>query len=164
MRALSLAVEALRQADLIVVGPGSLFTSLIPNLLVPDIRRAFLESRATKVFVMNLMTQPAETLGLSAGEHFQAVLRHLNLRGRRSKKTGKPSIPFDAVVLNRQPMPGRLLRKYARQAARPVVAEASWFQALGVKVLEGGLLAGGPVARHDPMRLAGLLCRLLPRG
>ncbi len=147
-RALPEALAALRQADLITLGPGSLYTSLIPNLLVHGIADAIARSRALKVFVCNLMTQPGESRGYSAGDHLRAIHTHA---GRQL---------FDQVVLNSRPLSPRLLRRYAADRAEPVVMDFDALRALGVKPVCAYLLLEDHVVRHDPRRLARLLLSL----
>jgi len=138
-------LEAIRSADLITVGPGSLYTSLIPNLLVHGIVHAMRRSPAVKVYVGNLMTQPGETDGLSLAEHIEAINRHA--RGR----------VFDMTVLNSTPISPSALRRYRAQGAEPVLSDVDRVRAMGMRVFEADLLARGSTVRHDPLQLAGAL-------
>ncbi len=147
-RALPEALAALRQADLITLGPGSLYTSLVPNLLVHGIADAIAGSPALKVFVCNLMTQPGESRGYSAADHLRAVHEHA---GRRL---------FDHVVLNTRPLSPRLVRRYLAEHAEPVVMDFDAIRALGVKPVCADLLLEDRVVRHDPRWLAQLLVSL----
>ena len=134
--ALPETLEAIAQADLITIGPGSLFTSLIPNLLVKGIPEAIAASNALKVYVCNLMTQPNESLGMSAADHIRAIYEY----------AGTPF--FDCALVNRAPFPRALLQKYANSAAKPVECDPVALKSLGVQVIEGNYVAPGEVARH----------------
>ncbi len=141
-------VEAIAQADVISLGPGSLFTSLIPNLLVKGIPRAIAASPAVKVFVCNLMTQANESLGRTAADHIRALNAHAGGR------------IFDYALLNDQPVSEELKAKYAFEGATPVVADCEAIQALGVVPVLGNYLEEGEVARHATDRIAGDLLKL----
>lgn len=141
-------IEAIRSADLITLGPGSLYTSLIPNLLVRGIPQAIRDSRAVKVFVCNLMTQPGETRGFSASAHLRAVAEHVG------------DGLFDYVILNTREMSRRLRRRYLAGRAEPVANDLLDVRALGVKPLLASLLVEDGVARHDSGKLAQLLLDL----
>jgi len=130
-------LEALAQADLITVGPGSLFTSLIPNVLVHGIADAMAASPAVKVFVCNLMTQANESLGLSAADHIRAIYAHA---GREI---------FDYALVNRTPASPELKAKYALEAATQIVAQPGNLEKLGVQPIFGDyLVEDNGVARH----------------
>ena len=148
-RALPEALAAIDAADLITLGPGSLYTSLIPNLLVRGIVPHIAQSRALKVFVANLMTQPGETRDFTAGDHLGAIWEH----------SGRQRL-FDYVVLSSGTLPAGLLRRYALEGAAPVVADRDRIRELGVQPVMAPLLGESHVARHDPLRLARLLLRL----
>src|SRR5205807_1201917 len=117
---LSQTLEAIASAHLITIGPGSLFTSLIPNLLVRGIPQAIIESPATKVFVCNLMTQANESLGLTAADHIHALNRHAGGR------------IFDYALINRTPVSPALKAKYALEGASQIIADLDRIEALGV--------------------------------
>jgi uncharacterized cofD-like protein len=150
-RPLPETLEAIAAADLITLGPGSLYTSLIPNLLVRGIPQAIRESRAVKVFVCNLMSQPGETRGYTASAHLGAIADHVG-EGL-----------FDYVVLNTRKMSRRLERRYAAQRAEPVENDLEPVRALGVEPVLASLLVEDRVARHDSGRLAKLLLKLAAR-
>lgn len=136
-RPLPQALEAIRRADLITIGPGSLFTSLIPNLLVRPLARAVTASPALKVFVCNLMTQANESLKMTATDHVRAIYRH----------AGAPV--FDVALVNRSPVSPRLRAKYAKQGAEPIVCEEREMEELGVRVVSGDFLQEeSGVVRH----------------
>ena len=130
-------IEAIRSADLITVGPGSLFTSLLPNLLVPGIADALRESPAIKIYISNLMSQPGETTGFSAADHVTAIYDHTGDR------------LFHWIILNNQPIPPTVLARYRRQAAWPVVNDYQRIADLGLAIYEDALLARGRSVRHD---------------
>jgi uncharacterized cofD-like protein len=141
-------LAAIAEADLITVGPGSLYTSLIPNLLVKGIPQAIRASRALKAYICNLMTQPNETLGMSAADHVRSIYRH----------AGEGL--FECVLVNQAPLPPELLAKYAESGAEPVRMDRDKLAALGVDVIEGAYVSAGDVARHSGEALAR---QLLPR-
>jgi uncharacterized cofD-like protein len=130
-------LEAIAQADLITLGPGSLFTSVIPNLLVRDIPRAIRRSRALKAYFVNLMWQPGETIGFRASDHVDAIHRH----------AGGPFL--NAVVLNNRPVTPKLRRKYAADRALPVDNDVERLRAMGLDIVAADLLAEGDTVKHD---------------
>ncbi len=135
-------VQEIRRADIITVGPGSLFTSLLPNLLVPDIVREVRKSHAMKIFISNLMTQPGETPGFTASDHITAIYDHVG------------GDLFDAIILSSTSIPQPILARYRRQNSTPVANDCRKLRRLGLRVFEGKLIAGTAVVRHDPIRLA----------
>lgn len=142
-------LEAIANADLITIGPGSLFTSLIPNVLVHGIPEAIEGSSALKVFVCNLMTQANESLGLTASEHILAVQKH----------AGKKL--FDAALINIAKISDDLRAKYALEGASQIVVDEESVRKLGVSpVLGNFLLEDRGVARHAYTRVAEELMRL----
>lgn len=136
------AVEALANADLVVLGPGSLYTSILPNLLIPGIREALAASRAPVVLVLNLMTQPGETDGMSGLDHLAAIEEH----------AGAGLV--DLVLASSASLPEDRLELYAASGARPVTVDAQAIEARGMKVVAADLLAAGDLIRHDPAKLA----------
>ena len=148
-RPLPQALEAIRRADLITIGPGSLFTSLIPNLLVRPLARALAASPALKVFVCNLMTQTNESLGMTAADHVRAIYRH----------AGAPI--FDVALVNRMPVTARLKAKYAKQGTEPILPDAKELEKLGVRVVAGDFLQEeNGAARHASDAVARALMEL----
>jgi uncharacterized cofD-like protein len=147
-RPLPETLTALEQADLITIGPGSLYTSLIPNLLVHGIPEQIARSRALKVYVCNLMTQPGESRSYSAADHVRALHDHA---GRKL---------FDVVILNTRPVSSSLRRRYAADRSEPVVHDLAEVCALGVAPVLADLLVEDRVVRHDSHRLAKLLLNL----
>jgi uncharacterized cofD-like protein len=138
-------LDAIRQADLILVGPGSLYTSLIPNLLVDGVTRAVERSRAKRIYIANLMTQPGETQGYSVAAHVRAIYEHTR-KGL-----------FDWVVLNRTPISPRVLRRYRAEGAEPVESSLEELRRMGLRCISGDLLQESGVVRHDQGRLTRLL-------
>src|SRR5579871_2510641 len=152
---LAAAIEAIARADLITIGPGSLFTSLVPNLLVRDVSRAIAQSRAIKVFVCNLMTQANESLGLSASDHIRALYKHARHQF------------FDYALVNSTPASVELASKYAEKNQSQIEADIDQIEALGVRALRGDYLieelhpTEGLIARHDTHRVARDLLQLM---
>jgi uncharacterized cofD-like protein len=137
-------LEAISNADLITMGPGSLFTSLIPNLLVGGIADAIIDSGAVKVYICNLMTQANESLGLTAADHIRALNKH----------AGGAHI-FDYALINRTPATSDLKAKYALEGASQIVADLDAIESLGVCPVHGDyLLEDCGVARHNYERVA----------
>jgi len=147
-RPLPETLSAIEAADLITLGPGSLYTSLIPNLLVHGIPEAIARSRAVKVYIGNLMTQPGETRGYKASDHLRALHNHVG--GRL----------FDYVIVNTRELSPALRQQYAAERAEPVYNDLGEIRALGVEAVTAPLLIEDHVARHDARRLAGLLLDL----
>ena len=136
-RPLAEVLQALRQADLILVGPGSLYTSLIPNLLIDEVVDVITHSRARCVYIANLMTQPGETQHYSVADHVQAIYQHTRRR------------IFDSVVLNRTAVPPGLLRRYRAQGSEPVRASLQELHQMGLNVITGCLLYTSPSPRDS---------------
>ncbi|MBI2093177.1 MAG: YvcK family protein [Candidatus Omnitrophica bacterium] len=142
------ALSAIEEADVIVIGPGSLFTSVIPNLLVPGLMEAIVHSLALKVYVCNIMTQFRETHGLSASGHVEALIAHTH-----------PQI-FQACVVNTALVPEPLLSMYEAEQAFQVVPDIDRIQALGYPVVTEDLINANDYVRHDPEKLARLISQL----
>ncbi|MGC1371706.1 MAG: 2-phospho-L-lactate transferase CofD family protein, partial [Candidatus Sulfotelmatobacter sp.] len=139
---------AIAHADIITVGPGSLFTSLVPNLLLRGISDAIVQSAAIKVYICNLMTQANESLGLTAADHIRALNRHAGQK------------LFDYALINRAPVSDQLKAKYALEGASQIVADLDAIEALGVIPVLGDYLEEAGVARHNTTRLAQDLMQL----
>jgi uncharacterized cofD-like protein len=135
-------LDAIARADVITIGPGSLFTSLIPNLLVRGIPEAIRESPAIKVYVCNLMTQANESLELTASDHLRALNNHAGGQ------------IFDYALINRSPISDDLNAKYALEGASQIIADLEAIEALGVCPVLGDYLFEDAVARHNTDRLA----------
>lgn len=136
------ALDALLESELIIFGPGSLYTSIIPNLLVPDIVSAIKQSKAHKIYVCNIMTQPGETTGYSVSDHIIALLQH----------TDEPHL-IDGVIVNDR-HPERLLEKYREKEQEPVLIDADVVQKLGIRLVARNLIKEENLVRHDPKLLA----------
>lgn len=141
-------LDAIAGADIISIGPGSLFTSLIPNLLVHGIAEAIVTSPATKVYICNLMTQANESLGLTAADHIRALNRHAGQQ------------IFDYALINRTPVSDELKAKYALEGACQIVADLDAIESLGVIPVLGDYLEEAGVARHNTARVASDLVQL----
>ena len=135
-------LDAIAHADIITIGPGSLFTSLVPNLLVHGISHAIVSSPAIKVYICNLMTQANESLGLTAADHIRALNRHAGQQ------------LFDYALINRTPVSEELKAKYALEGASQIVADLDAIEALGVVPVVGDYLEEAGVARHNTSRAA----------
>jgi uncharacterized cofD-like protein len=141
-------LEAIARADLITVGPGSLYTSLITNLLVEGIPAALAAARGLRVYVCNLMTQANESLGLTASEHIERIYDH----------TRAPI--FDCALINTAPFSAETLARYAAEDAEPIVADIERVQALGVQVIAGDFASEENVVRHAADRVTETLLAL----
>ena len=142
------ALTAIRKADVITVGPGSLYTSILPNLLVARVAHAIGASHATKIFICNLMTQPGETDGYTARQHLETV------------KTYAPEIHFDFVVVNDQPASEEQRARYAVEGAHQIGIEGEGVESAldgEAEVVRAALLDEGEKARHDSERLANVV-------
>ncbi len=141
--ALPQAIQALDEAELILLGPGSLYTSVIPNLLVDGIVEAICRSNALKIYVCNIMTQDGETEGMTASDHVKALLTH-----------GAPGL-IDLCLTNSAPVNPDLLERYKEEDAAPLVVDRAAIEAMGIEVAERPLVADTTdYARHSPDRLA----------
>jgi uncharacterized cofD-like protein len=145
-------LEAIANADLITLGPGSLFTSVIPNLLVGGIPAAIERSPAVKAYFVNLMWQPGETSEFRASDHLRSILRHA------------PKLKIDYAVLNSRPIRSALRARYARQAAKPVENDADAIRKLGIEIVMSDLLEESEKVRHNPAIIAGVALGLANEG
>lgn len=146
-------LEAIAKADVITIGPGSLFTSLTPNLLVRGIPEAIQSSNAIKIYVCNLMQQANESLGLTASQHVLALRQH-----------AKRKI-FDYALVNTTPVSADVAAKYLEQGCKQVQCDAPELERLGVKCVAGDFLEEADVARHNTKAIARTILELahLPR-
>jgi len=138
-------LKAIRSADVITVGPGSLYTSILPNLLVAQVARVMGESPATKIFVSNLMTQPGETDGYTAREHIETVKRYA------------PEIHFDFVIVNDKRISPEQTERYAAEDAHQIgIDDNAIDRALdgNTEIVKADLLDSGEKVRHNSIRLA----------
>ncbi|MDR0268888.1 YvcK family protein [Paenibacillus sp.] len=136
------AVAAIEEADAILIGPGSLYTSILPNLLVPKLAEAVMASEAIKIFVCNVMTQPGETDGYTVSDHLQAIYDHI----------GKHL--FDYVIVNSGDIPPQVQDKYAEKGAKPVELDYDEVTNLGYKVIADTLVLFRTYLRHDAEKLS----------
>ena len=142
VRPLRETLEAIERADLITFGPGSLFTSIIPNLLVSGVPKAIRHSRARKAYFVNLMTQPGETTNFSASDHVLAVHGHAG---------GKL---FDSVVVSVSKISPALRRRYAEQNSAPIENDIGVLQEMGLEIIGADLVQKGRKVRHNPAAIA----------
>jgi uncharacterized cofD-like protein len=151
-RALPEVFEAIAHAHVIVLAPGSLYTSLIPNLLVGGVADALRAAPALKICVANLMTEPGETDGMSLADHVAALHAH-EARG-----------VIDGIVAHGRPFPADVLARYAQAGASPVVIDRERVRELGVWLTETDLASPTELARHHPEKLGRVLARLIRHG
>lgn len=141
-KALPESLRAIREADLLLLGPGSLYTSIIPNLLVSGIVEEIMASDALKLYICNVMTQEGETEGYSAADHIQAIFRHADDQ------------IFDYCLINSKQIPKKICERYAAEGAAPIVCDRGACEKLGVQMVERpiSVISEGKV-KHDPMAL-----------
>ena len=144
------ALEALAAADLILIGPGSLYTSVLPNLAIKPIADALRVAKALRVYICNVMTQPGETEGYSAEEHLSAIIEHAGLVA-------------DVMILNGRRPSESILRSYEQQGQFPVPFEINAIRELGVTPFFGDIISEGNYVRHDSAALAETIFRLYDR-
>ncbi|WP_099352511.1 gluconeogenesis factor YvcK family protein [Fredinandcohnia onubensis] len=144
------SIEKIQQADMIIIGPGSLYTSILPNLLVPKIGEEVLKSDAKKVYICNVMTQAGETLNFTASDHVQALYDHMGIKF------------IDTVLVNNGEIPENIKEKYAKELAKPVVYDTERLSALGLAIIHDKIISyDNGVIRHDTKKVASLLYDLL---
>jgi uncharacterized cofD-like protein len=144
------ALEALAAADLIIVGPGSLYTSVLPNLLIKPIADALRKAKALRVYICNVMTQPNETDDYSAEEHLSAIVEQAGL-------------VIDVMVMNGRRPSESILQTYAAMNQHPVQFDLNAIRELGVTPFFGDIIAEGNYVRHEPAALAQTIFRLYDR-
>ncbi|MCF3581797.1 YvcK family protein [Planktothrix agardhii 1811] len=148
--ALPKAVQAILEADLIIIGPGSLYTSVIPNLLVPEIAAAIASRNVPRIYICNIMTQPGETNGYTVSDHIKAI----------DKACGYQL--FDAVLTQGTVPPANALIRYAQEDSHPVILDRDMVKQLGRRIVMSNIMDVDPdtgYLRHDPYRLAQVLLR-----
>ncbi|MFD1778631.1 uridine diphosphate-N-acetylglucosamine-binding protein YvcK [Fredinandcohnia salidurans] len=144
------SIEKIQQADMIIIGPGSLYTSILPNLLVPKIGEEILKSDAKKVYICNVMTQAGETLNFTASDHVQALYDHMGIKF------------IDTVLVNNGEIPENIKEKYAKELAKPVVYDTERLSALGLAIIHDKIISyDNGVIRHDTKKVASLIYDLL---
>ena len=142
------AIKAIKEADIVVIGPGSLYTSVIPNLLIEEITKAILGSQALKVYVCNIMTQSGETDNYKASMHVEALVAHA-----KSKL-------IDYCILNLAQIPDEFVKKYEQENAYPVSADVEKLEEMGFSVLKEDLVSTKDYVRHDPQKLGKIIVDL----
>jgi uncharacterized cofD-like protein len=145
-------LEAIERADLITFGPGSLFTSVIPNVLVQGIPQAIRRSKALKAYFVNLMWQPGETIAFRASDHVEAIHRHAGLE------------LLNVAVVNTRSISAKQRRKYAAEQVQSVVNDVDRLTRMGLQVVAEDLLGEGDIVRHDPRATAEIAMALVRRG
>lgn len=144
-RATKEALDAIENADLIIYGPGSLYTSILPNLLIGDILKKILESDARKFYIANVMTQAGETNNLSVSDHLRVLIEHTDPR------------LVDTVFINTAEVPPDLIEKYRVEESEPVALDIDRIRERGYEVVEGDMASFGEQVRHDPKKLCNLI-------
>ncbi|MGM9926264.1 MAG: uridine diphosphate-N-acetylglucosamine-binding protein YvcK [Bacillus sp. (in: firmicutes)] len=150
VKPLSETIGEIRQADLIVIGPGSLYTSILPNLLVPSLGKEVCEAKAKKVYVCNLMTQAGETLHYSASDHVKAIYEHLGCAC------------LDTILVNGEEVPPQMKLRYKEELAQPVHFDVAKLLELGLDVVQEQIMTfEKEYIRHDTQKVASILYRML---
>jgi len=144
------AVKAIKEAEIVILGPGSLFTSIIPNLLIKEITDSIAGSRAIKIYVCNIMTQPGETDGFTASMHLKNLVEHSHSR------------IIDYCLINNGRIPSQIEKRYDSEQAHLVANDKKVIHNMGYRVLEEDIVSiNNNLVRHDTMKLAKLLLGLL---
>jgi uncharacterized cofD-like protein len=143
------ALDAIAAADLILLGPGSLYTSVLPILLVKEILAAVKRSPALKCYLCNIMTQPGETTGFNASDHLRAIYEHAG-RGW-----------IDYILVNTRRITQEKQERYARQDASPVLVDDLDLYRMGVRLIRADVLEDGELVRHDPRKLSRAIMNML---
>lgn len=146
------SVEEIEKADLIIVGPGSLYTSILPNLLVPKIGEAVCNAHAKKVYICNVMTQAGETLEYTASDHVKALYDHLGCRF------------IDTILVNEEGIPEEIATRYKKESATPVVYDIAALSNLGLEIVHDKIIRyEDGVIRHDTQKVAALLYSMIKK-
>ncbi|WP_282434252.1 YvcK family protein [Bacillus sp. DNRA2] len=144
------SLQAINQADIIIIGPGSLYTSILPNLLVPELGKAVCDAQAKKVYICNLMTQAGETLDYSASDHVKAIYDHLNCQF------------IDTILVNNKPIPEEIQKRYQKEFAKPVHYDVQNLLDMGMELLQDEFVSlQDGVIRHDTNKVAQILYALI---
>ncbi len=145
------ALEAIREAEIIVLGPGSLYTSVIPNLLIKELTNAVVGSSAYKIYVCNVMTQQGESEGYTAADHVEAIIQHSH------KKV------IDACLVNSEEVPLEAQGRYKSENSFPVSPEVERIRNMGIEVVATDLLSITDYVRHDSTKLTKALIKLIEK-
>jgi uncharacterized cofD-like protein len=144
-------LRAIAEADVILIGPGSLYTSIMPNLLVPEIREAIREAKAVRIYVCNVMTQRHETTNFKASDHVRAIVRHV----------GKDMI--DIALINNTKIPEEVLDRYRKAGADWVEPDADAIEMMGIRAVQGNFIDVTNLVRHNPKKLAQAVFRIVAK-
>ena len=143
-------ISAIRKADLIIIGPGSLYTSILPNLLVPKLGTEVCRSSAKKVYVCNLMTQAGETFNYTASDHVKAIYQHMSCAF------------MNTIIVNNDTIPTQVQERYREEMALPVIFDTNRLHELGLEVISGEIMSlKDGIIRHDTKVVAELLYSLI---
>ena len=142
-------LDAIAQADAIVLGPGDIYTSVLPNLLVEDVAEAINASRGVKIHVCNLMTKPNESAGFNTSNFLGLITEYLGTRE-----------PLDFLLVNNTPIPPRLVARYAAEGQHPVLLDEAESLTMAGRIVQRPLLAPGVFVRHDPAALAAAIMQI----
>jgi len=145
------ASKAIKESDIVIFGPGSLYTSIIPNLLVHNITSVLLETESIKIYICNVMTQHGETDGYTASEHIKAIIKHTT-----------PGI-INYCVVNTGNIPKHLLDKYAEEKSTPVKVDVEELQKLNCRIIAEDIINNTDYVRHDPEKLAKCIMKIVNR-
>ncbi len=148
-QAVGAALEAIRTADAVILGPGSLYTSILPNLLVEGMAETLRRSRAVKIYICNVMTQPGETDGYTASMHVKAILEHAG-RG-----------VVDYVLVHSGTIPEKMKQDYAAKGSYPVKVDREALNKLGVGFVQADIMSGEDAAHHDPAKLRDAVMKMV---
>lgn len=143
------AIEAIKNADVLILGPGSLYTSILPNLLIEDIKKAVIESKAVKIYVCNVMTQPGETDGYTATKHLEKIINEV----------GEQFI--DYAIVNKQKASKEQVLKYKAKGSEQVEVDVDAIEQMGIKVIAADLLNNSNLVRHNSIVLAQTIIQLI---
>lgn len=143
------AIKAIEEAGIIILGPGSLYTSIIPNLLIKEITEAIVASEAVKIYVCNIMTQYGETDGYTAYDHINAIIKHSH-----------PKV-LDYCIVNNAPVPAELVERYRQENSCPIVVDTRKIRALGYRIIEDEIITTQDYIRHIPVKLAKIILGLI---
>jgi len=143
------SLEAIKEADAIILGPGSLYTSVLPNLLVKDLAEEIKNSDALKLYICNVMTQPGETDHYKASDHLQALYNHVG------------DDITDYILVNNERISNDLIEKYRKEGAQPVEVDLSKLRELGIQVVQESVISQSNVVRHDPEKLSKVIIDLI---